>query len=59
MNRATRPRPAQVDYPGIAALTIGLTALVLALVEGNSWGWGSPQIIGLFVLGESASSRSS
>ena len=26
-----------VDYPGIAALTIGLTALVLALVEGNEW----------------------
>ena len=39
----------QVDYPGIAALTIGLTALVLALVEGNAWGWGSPQIIALLV----------
>ena len=32
-----------VDFPGIAALTVGLTALVLALVEGNSWGWGSPR----------------
>ena len=31
-----------VDYPGVAALTAGLTALVLALIEGNSWGWGSP-----------------
>ena len=31
----------EVDFPGIAALTIGLTALVLALVEGNAWGWGS------------------
>ena len=40
----------EVDYPGIATLTIGLTALVLALVEANSWGWGSPQIIGLFVV---------
>ena len=30
-----------VDYAGIAALTVGLTALVLALVEGNSWHWGS------------------
>ena len=39
-----------VDYLGIAALTIGLTALVLALVEGNSWHWGSPAIIGLFAL---------
>ena len=31
----------EVDIPGIAALTVGLTALVLALVEGNAWGWGS------------------
>jgi len=37
-----------VDYAGIAALTVGLTALVLVLVEGNSWHWGSPRIIGLF-----------
>ena len=33
----------EVDFPGIAALTIGLTALVLALVEANAWGWGSPR----------------
>ena len=38
----------RVDYPGIATLTTGLTALVLALVEGNAWGWGSPAIIALF-----------
>src|SRR5689334_3457543 len=37
----------KVDYPGIATLTVGLTSLVLALVEGNSWGWGSPAIIAL------------
>jgi EmrB/QacA subfamily drug resistance transporter len=37
----------QVDFPGIATLTIGLTALVLALVEGNGWGWGSARIVGL------------
>jgi EmrB/QacA subfamily drug resistance transporter len=39
-----------VDVPGIFALTIGLTALVLALVEGNSWHWGSTRVIGLLVL---------
>ena len=39
-----------VDVPGIAALTIGLTALVLALVQGNAWGWGSARILGLFAL---------
>ncbi len=39
-----------VDIPGIAALSVALTSLVLALVEGNGWGWGSPAIIGLFAL---------
>jgi EmrB/QacA subfamily drug resistance transporter len=39
----------RVDVPGIAALSAGLTALVLALVEGNQWGWGSPRIVALFV----------
>jgi EmrB/QacA subfamily drug resistance transporter len=39
-----------VDIPGIATLTITLASLVFALVEGNSWGWGSPEIIGLLVL---------
>ena len=37
----------EVDIAGVAILTGGLTALVLALVEGNSWGWGSPEIVAL------------
>ncbi len=37
----------EVDYAGVVALTTGLTALILALVEGNSWGWGSPEIVAL------------
>jgi len=40
----------EVDYVGVAVLTVGLTALVLALVEGNAWGWGSTQIVGLLGL---------
>jgi EmrB/QacA subfamily drug resistance transporter len=40
----------EVDYAGVAVLTVGLTALVLALVEGNAWGWGSAQVIGLLGL---------
>jgi len=39
----------EVDYLGVATLTVGLTALVLSLVEGNSWGWGSPEIVALLV----------
>jgi len=40
----------EVDIPGIATLTVGLTALVLALVQANAWGWGSAPIIGLFAI---------
>jgi EmrB/QacA subfamily drug resistance transporter len=40
----------RIDYPGIGALTVGLTALVLGLIEANSWGWGSARILGLFAL---------
>jgi EmrB/QacA subfamily drug resistance transporter len=40
----------KVDIAGIATITAGLTALTLALVEANDWGWGSPRIIGLFAL---------
>jgi EmrB/QacA subfamily drug resistance transporter len=39
----------EVDYLGVATLTTGLTALILALVEGNSWGWGSAPIVALLV----------
>jgi EmrB/QacA subfamily drug resistance transporter len=39
-----------VDYPGIATLTASLTALVLALVEGNAWHWGSARIVVLFAI---------
>jgi EmrB/QacA subfamily drug resistance transporter len=37
----------EVDYAGVVVLTGTLTALVLALVEGNAWGWGSPEIVAL------------
>ncbi len=39
-----------VDYAGVGVLTAGLTALVLALVQGNSWGWGSTQVIALIAI---------
>ncbi len=37
----------RVDYTGVTILTVSLTALVLALIEGNSWGWDSTAVIGL------------
>jgi EmrB/QacA subfamily drug resistance transporter len=39
-----------VDYAGITTITVGLTALVLALVEGNSWHWGSARVISLLAV---------
>ncbi|MGH2835536.1 MAG: MFS transporter [Solirubrobacteraceae bacterium] len=43
-----------VDYLGISLLTVGLTALVLSLIEGNSWHWGSPRIVVLWIAAVSA-----
>jgi EmrB/QacA subfamily drug resistance transporter len=40
----------EVDVPGVATLTIGLAALVLALVESNTWGWGSKRVLALFAI---------
>jgi EmrB/QacA subfamily drug resistance transporter len=38
-----------IDWPGIVTISLGLTSLVLALIEGNAWGWGSPEIVGLLI----------
>ena len=40
----------RIDYPGIATLSLGLIALLIALDQVTEWGWGDPRIIGLFVL---------
>ncbi|MDP1847125.1 MAG: MFS transporter [Solirubrobacteraceae bacterium] len=39
-----------VDYAGVAAFTIGMTGLTLALVEAGDWGWTSARVLGLFAL---------
>jgi EmrB/QacA subfamily drug resistance transporter len=44
----------EVDIPGVATLTLGLAALVVALVKSNAWGWGSVRVIGLFALAVAA-----
>jgi EmrB/QacA subfamily drug resistance transporter len=40
----------EVDLPGVATITVGLAALVLALVKSNAWGWGSTRVLGLFAI---------
>jgi EmrB/QacA subfamily drug resistance transporter len=38
-----------IDLPGLATSGLGLLALSYALIEGNSHGWASGEIVGLFV----------
>ena len=40
--------PARIDFAGAGLLSAGLVFLLLAVSEGNRWGWGSPEILGLF-----------
>lgn len=47
-----RPPPAPaLDLPGLATLVAGLTALVLALMQSQTWGWGSEVTIALLAGG--------
>lgn len=41
--------PSRIDVPGAALLSGALVCVLLAFTEGQSWGWGSPAILGLFV----------
>ena len=46
------PRPHRVDYAGAVLLTVGLTAVILALLEGgNAWTWLSVPSVTSFVVG--------
>lgn len=49
----SRPRRvrAAVDWLGGAGLAVGLSALLLAISQGRSWGWGSPATIGAAAAG--------
>ncbi|MFC3229702.1 MFS transporter [Marinibaculum pumilum] len=57
---ATGPKPAggggqgagpRIDWPGLALLLAGLTALTLGLMESGSWGWGSLPVLLLLAAG--------
>ena len=37
-----------IDVPGVATLSVGLVALLLALDQVTDWGWTDPRILGLF-----------
>jgi EmrB/QacA subfamily drug resistance transporter len=42
--------PSRVDIPGAVLLSGGLLSLMVALTEGEAWGWTSPRLFGLVVV---------
>src|SRR5207237_1419324 len=46
--------PSRVDFIGAMLLSTGLICLLLAMTEGESWGWASSRILGLFAGGVTA-----
>jgi EmrB/QacA subfamily drug resistance transporter len=52
MRAPAQARPHRIDYAGAAILTVGITALLLALTwGGTTYPWGSPQVLGCLVGG--------
>jgi EmrB/QacA subfamily drug resistance transporter len=40
----------RIDYTGIAAVSVGLVSLLIALDQVADWGWSDPRVIGLLAL---------
>lgn len=48
--REPTARPSHLDVPGAALFTVVLLALLIALSQGNDWGWSSGPIVTLFLV---------
>ncbi|HEX8997626.1 MAG TPA: DHA2 family efflux MFS transporter permease subunit [Ktedonobacterales bacterium] len=48
LSESKNPAARRLDLPGQALAVVGLGVLTYALIEGQTYGWGSPTIIGLF-----------
>jgi EmrB/QacA subfamily drug resistance transporter len=50
--KVAEPAPGEqrIDYPGIAAISVGLVSLLVALDQIDDWGFGDPRVIGLLAL---------
>ncbi len=44
-------KPGRLDILGTAILTVGLVSILLAISEGETWGWGDVKTVGLLILG--------
>jgi EmrB/QacA subfamily drug resistance transporter len=40
----------QIDYAGIAAISLGLVSLLIALDQVDDWGWGDPRVIAMLAI---------
>jgi EmrB/QacA subfamily drug resistance transporter len=50
LHEIRHPETSRPDLLGAGLLTAGLATLVVAIIQGSTWGWASPRILGLFVL---------
>jgi EmrB/QacA subfamily drug resistance transporter len=48
LRESRNPAGGQADWVGTALITVALTALMFALIRGNTMGWASPAILALF-----------
>ena len=54
-NESVERRKHHIDYAGAIVLTVALTLLILAVLEGGqAWAWGSWQSVGSFAVGGAA-----
>jgi EmrB/QacA subfamily drug resistance transporter len=40
----------RIDYSGVAAISVGLVSLLIALDQVDDWGWSDPRVIGLLAV---------
>ncbi|MFI5898230.1 MFS transporter [Actinoplanes sp. NPDC051513] len=50
LRESRNPAGGRADWVGTALVTVALTALMFALIRGNTMGWGSPAIVAVFVI---------
>jgi len=43
--------PGEINYRAAALMTVGISAVLLAITETSSWGWGSPKTLVLLAFG--------
>jgi EmrB/QacA subfamily drug resistance transporter len=43
--------PADINYRAAALMTAGISAVLIAITETSTWGWGSPKTLGLLAVG--------